>query len=53
MRYLGTGASYSSLETTFGISKSLISKIIPETCHAIIKALKEHIQVQVQVYGNA
>lgn len=40
LRYLATGASYGSLEYTSRISKSLLSKIIPETCDAIYKALR-------------
>jgi hypothetical protein len=46
MRFLATGDSYSSLEKRFGVSKSLICQIIPETCKAIIGALQDYIKVK-------
>lgn len=39
-RYLATGESFRSLEYTFRVSHSLISKFVPEVCDAIYSALK-------------
>lgn len=47
LRFLATGDSYSSLMYLFRVSKSLISKIIPEVCTQIIEALDEHIKVSI------
>lgn len=45
LRFLATGDSYSSLQYLFRVSKSLISWIIPEVCHAIIQVLGDYIKV--------
>jgi len=47
LRFLATGDSWEPLETTFGVSKSSITKIVPETCRAIILSLVDYIKVQV------
>lgn len=36
-----SGETYTSLQYQFRIHKTTISKIVPETCHAIYKALKD------------
>jgi len=45
LRFLATGDSYSSLQYLFGISKQIISCIIPEVCMAIVEVLKEYVKV--------
>lgn len=45
LRYLATGDSYASLIFFFRISKSAISKIIPEVCQALISSLRDYVQV--------
>lgn len=45
LRYLATGDSFESLHYLFKISPQLISKIIPEVCHALNEALKDEIKV--------
>ncbi|XP_049771727.1 uncharacterized protein LOC126191157 [Schistocerca cancellata] len=42
LRFLATGESYSSLQYSTRIPQCTLSKIIPETCEAIYKALKDH-----------
>lgn len=41
LRYLATGESYPELMVSYAVSPQLMSKIIPETCLAIYKALKD------------
>jgi len=45
LRFLASGDSYTSLMYTFKISKQLISRIVPEVCSAILRNLKEYVQV--------
>ena len=39
------GESYSSLQYIYRIPAQTIGKIIPDTCDAIVQALKHHIEV--------
>lgn len=41
LRYIATGRSYEDLKYSTVISPQLLGKIIPETCHAIYKTLKD------------
>ena len=41
LRYLATGDSYMSLEYSFRVANNTISKIVHETCEAIIDAMQE------------
>ncbi|KAJ8881453.1 hypothetical protein PR048_017934 [Dryococelus australis] len=43
LRFLATGYSYTSLQYLFKISKQRISKIVPETCKALMKVLRQYI----------
>lgn len=45
LRFLATGDSYRSLHYTFKVSSQIISQIIPEVCQALIKVLKNMVQV--------
>lgn len=45
LNYLATGNSYCSLQHLFRVSKSAISKLIPEVCGSICQVLKEYIMV--------
>lgn len=45
LRYLATGDSFKSLEYLFRVPKNTISKFVPETCEAIIEALRGFIKV--------
>ena len=46
LRFLATGRSYKDLEYTTIVSKQALSKIIPETCEALFKVLKnEYLKV--------
>lgn len=45
LRFLATGDSYASLSYLFKISKSAISKFVPEVCEALIDVLKDNIKV--------
>lgn len=50
LRYLATGATYGSLQYMSRISKSTLSSIIPDTCDAIYKALKnDYVKVSLSV----
>lgn len=46
LRFLATGDSYSSLQYLFKISKSAISRIIPEVCDALIESLQDYVKVK-------
>ena len=43
LRFLATGESYKSLQYNTRIPQCTISKIIPETCEAIYKSLKDDV----------
>ncbi|KAJ8892192.1 hypothetical protein PR048_004772 [Dryococelus australis] len=45
-RYIATGDSYASVMFLFRISKTAISKIIPEVCQALISFLRECIKAR-------
>lgn len=45
LRYLATGDSFPSLESSFRVSKSTISKFLPEVLDAIYEGLEEYIKV--------
>lgn len=45
LSFLSTGDSYRSLSRMFRLPKPTISKIIPEVCQEIKRALKDHIKV--------
>lgn len=51
LRYLATGQNYEELKFSCAISPQLLGRIIPETCWAIYKALKEeYIQVRLFIF---
>jgi hypothetical protein len=41
LRFLVTGRRYKDMEFSTVISKQLLSKIVPETCHELYNVLKE------------
>ena len=41
LRYLATGDSYKSLMYSFRVAHNTISRIVPETCEAVIQHSKE------------
>ncbi|XP_028147820.1 uncharacterized protein LOC114341224 [Diabrotica virgifera virgifera] len=45
LRFLATGNSYRSLMYEFRVSKSTISKFVPEVCALIYKRLKDYLKV--------
>lgn len=45
LRFLTTGESYEDLKFSAAVSPQLLSEIIPETCRAIYKCLKQYIKV--------
>ncbi|KAK9719473.1 hypothetical protein QE152_g22649 [Popillia japonica] len=46
LSYFATGNSFRSLQRFFRVSRSAISKFIPEVCDAICESLKEYIKVR-------
>lgn len=52
LRYLATGDDFQSLHFLFKISPQLISKIIPEVCHALNEALKDEVKVRNKIIIN-
>lgn len=51
LRFLATGRSYKDLEFTTIIAKQSLSRIIPETCWAIYKALhKDYLKVRLYFF---
>ena len=46
LRFSTSGDSYVSLQYLFKISKQAISCIVPEMCEALVKKLKDYIQVR-------
>jgi len=46
LRFLAIGDSYVSLQYLFKISKQAISCIVPEACEALVKKLRDYIQVR-------
>lgn len=46
LRFLASGNTYQDLKYTCLISQPLLSRIIPETCRAIYKCLKNYIEVR-------
>jgi len=47
LRFLATGRSYEDLKFSTIMSPQALGKIIPETCRAIYKVLKEYCEVRV------
>ncbi|XP_050669933.1 uncharacterized protein LOC126968827 [Leptidea sinapis] len=45
LRYLATGDSFSSLESSYRVPKSSMSKFLPEVLDAIYEGLEEYIQI--------
>ena len=43
LRYLATGDSYKSLQYSFRVAHNTISKIVPETCEAIVEEYLEEV----------
>jgi hypothetical protein len=50
LRFLATGDMYHTLMYIFCISVSAISTIIPEVCQAVIKSLKEYVEVSKKTF---
>lgn len=46
LRYLATGDDYESLHFLFKVSPQIISKIIPDVCHALCEVLEDEIKVR-------
>lgn len=46
LRFLATGDSFTSLQYLFGMSKQIISLIIPEVCKALIEGLQDNVKVK-------
>lgn len=47
LRYLATGQSYESLKFSTGIAPQTLGYIIPETCMAICRNLRNYMQVSI------
>jgi len=52
LRFLATGRSYEDLKFSTIMSPQALRKIIPETCRAIYKVLKEYCKVRVYNVKN-
>lgn len=52
LRYLATGETFKSLSYMFRVSQPCISGIVPETCEAIFKSLKDrHLKVYIRFHS--
>ena len=52
LRYLASGREYNDLKFSSAISPQLLSKIIPETCHAIFNVLRNFLKVRTICFIN-
>lgn len=52
LRYLASGREYNDLKFSTAISPQLLSKIIPETCHAIFKVLRNFLKLRTICFIN-
>jgi len=52
LRFLATGRSYEDLKLSTIMSRQALGKIVPETCRAIYKVLKEYYKVRVHNVKN-
>ena len=52
LRFLATGRSYEDLKFSTIMSPQALGKIVPETCRAIYKVLKEYYKVRVYNVKN-
>jgi len=52
LRFFATGSSYEDLKFSTIMSPQALGKIVPETCRAIYKVLKEYYKVRVYNVKN-